>query len=355
MQLAKAVGYLLKTLVILLGAVATCYLLLLAINWQDEQPSAAALVLQQHLQAPPQLSQDNNGYRYFSDHSADNELSVSALLANLTRQCGGQDCHSALVELQPQLATVIAEHQPMADFYRRLQQFEYWYEPVPATMDVIPSYQPLLQAQQLWLLKAWQAALQQDTAAVQSLLQQDLQFWRRTLASNQLLLGKMVSVSAIKKHFAVASIILQQLPVAVRGTAMPALWSQPFDNIELSLEQALAGEWAFGNMVINTVLQPEAVKTEQSLTDATVLLLLQPLLLPQASSNDRASLLLAQITAETMPARPWYSGLYNPLGKLVNSVAVTDYAVYQQRLQELEPLRQQAVLTTAASVNSTAQ
>ncbi|HBN88531.1 MAG TPA: hypothetical protein DD408_05220 [Rheinheimera sp.] len=136
---------------------------------------------------------------------------------------------------------------------------------------------------------------------------------------------------------------------------MPDLWSQPFDSKELSLQQALAGEWAFGNMVINTVLQPEAVKTEQSLTDATVLLLLQPLLLPQASSNDRASLLLAQITAETVPARPWYGGLYNPLGKLVNSVAVTDYAVYQQRLQELEPLRQQAVLTTAASVNSTAQ
>ena len=355
MQLAKVVGYLLKTLVILLGAVATCYLVLLAINWQDEQPSAAALVLQQHLQAPPQLSQDNNGYRYFSAHSADNELSVSALLANLTRQCGGQDCHSALLELQPQLATVIAEHQPMANFYRRLQQFEYWHEPAPATMNAIPSYQPLLQAQQLWLLKAWQAALQQDTAAVKSLLQQDLQFWRRTLAGNQLLIGKMVSVSAIKKHFAVADSILQQLPVAERSASLPDLWSQPFDSKELSLQQALAGEWAFGNMVIATVLQPEAVKTEQSLTDATVLLLLQPLLLPQASSNDRASLLLAQITAETMPARPWYSGLYNPLGKLVNSVAVTDYAVYQQRLQELEPLRQQAVLTTAASVNSTAQ
>ena len=354
MHLAKAGRYLVKTLVIMLGAVATCYLLLLAINWQDEQPSAAARALQQRLQTPAQLSQENDGYRYFASYTAPESLAVSSFLADLTRQCSGQNCQSTLLTLQPQLDTVITEHQPLADFYRRLQQLEYWYEPVPATMDALPSYQPLLQAQQLWLLKAWQAALQQDTAAVKSLLQQDLQFWRRTLAGSQLLLGKMVSTSAIKQHFSVASMILQQLPVAERSATLPNNWSQPFDNKELSLQQALVGEWAFGNMVIANMLQPEAVTTEQCLTDATVSLLLQPLLLPQASSNDRASLLLAQINAESVPARPWYNSLYNPVGKLLDSV-VPDYALYQQQLRELEPLRQQAVLTTAASVNNTAQ
>lgn len=352
MHLAKAGRYLVKTLVIMLGTVATCYLLLLAINWQDEQPSAAARALQQRLHALAQLSQENDGYRYFASYTAPKSLVVSSFLADLTRQCSGQKCQITLLTLQPQLATVIAEHQPLADFYRRLQQFEYWYEPVLATMDAIPSYQPLLQAQQLWLLKAWQAALQQDTAAVQSLLQQDLQFWRRTLAGNQLLIGKMVSVSAIKQHFDVADSILQQLPAAERVAAVPDSWQLAFDTPELSMQKVLAGEWAFGNMVIDTMFQSEE---KQNLTDAALQLMLQPLFLPQASSNDRASMLLAQGKSDAVPSHAWYSWLYNPVGKLLNHAAVLDYAVYQQRLQELEPLRQQAVLTIAASVNSTAQ
>ncbi|WP_165907366.1 hypothetical protein [Rheinheimera sp. D18] len=54
-------------------------------------------------------------------------------------------------------------------------------------------------------------------------------------------------------------------------------------------------------------------------------------------------MLLAQVNGHAAAEPTWYSWLYNPVGKVLNSMTV-NYVSYHARLAQLETLRQQAIL-----------
>jgi hypothetical protein len=342
LTLSKITG---KTLAVLLMMILTLYLILLLINLSDEAPSADAITLQQlqHAAKPDVGQLAENGYAYLLQHDKPTEYRLKEPLSALMHQCLSDDCHTAL-QAQTDLALLIKDHQAIADFYQQIRGFPHWYEVIPANAaEALPSFSSLLNGQQLLLVQAWLAVQQQDMTTAQQLLQQDLQFWRSVLANNNLLITKMVTTAAIKRHFNVASTIKQQLTPELHSAMLPDIWLTPFSTEELTLLQALSGEWVYGNNIAAALFSraPElSVSTE---TEYLAVMLLRPLFQQQASSNQRASQLLASVNNQSVANVPWYSWLYNPLGKLVNSIGPLDYTSYQQRLLELETLRQQAV------------
>lgn len=339
LKLIKVTG---KTLAALLSFIVILYITLLLINIQDEAPSNAAITMQT-LQQIPEHNPNNNGYLYFAQHDSAVKYQLSDAFAQLMRQCDLNDCNTILMA-QPELATLVAQHQHLSDFYQQVRSFNQWYEPIPTdAAEALPSFRSLLNGQKLLLTQAWLAAQQQDVATVRQLLQQDLQFWRDLLRKNTLLINKMVSTAAIQNHFNFAATIKQQLAEQDHSAMQPQSWLTPFTAEELSMLQVLSGEWAYGNNVIESLLLSAPTSNDSTLSEQTTWLLLKPLLQPQASSNQRASWLLAYSNGKPTADLPWYSWLYNPVGKILNNLGKVSFSNYQIRLNELEQARKQAI------------
>lgn len=341
----------LKLLLLLVMLTSTLYLLLLLLNLQDETPSADALSLQQQLtEAKPKVEQTaaNNGFLYLSQHSGNTAYTLAKPLQALFNQCNNTDC-LALLQQQTDLAELVAQQQPLSELYHQLHNLPYWYYPIPTdAAEALPPFGPLLNGQKVLLLQAWLAAQQQDVATVQRLLQQDLLFWRSLLVKNNLLLYKLSAAAAIERHFSFAKVIQQQLATTNTAFAMPAAWFNAFNANELSLQLVVAGEWAYGNSIIDSLVMNAVTAPDISAKEKLEWYLLTPLLQVQATSNQRASQLIAYASNAPLPAMPWYSWWYNPVGKILNSVAQPDYANYQQRLNALEQIRLTAISSRQA-------
>ncbi|MEE2002089.1 hypothetical protein QWY20_11550 [Alkalimonas sp. MEB108] len=314
-KLTKALLWL--TLGILL-LVLSLYGLLVAINWQDQAPSNAALTLEASLQHTTHIDATDNGYQYLLKHGNQRHLTVSTDLQTLFRQCEQGDCLQVVTAAHDQVPTLIGQHQALLDFYRQLQQFSYWQEPVPAQPDNLPSYQPLLNAQRLQLLLAWQALQQDDLATARQLLDDDLKFWRLVIANNQLLLSAMISQTAVQRHFAFGQMMMQSISVEQQAALLPEGWLVPFREAELNAKRVYAGEWLFGTNIMHEMWQQEFTSTGSTRMEHLMMRALNPLFLPQASANDYAELLLACLSHQGQQAIAWYHWFYNPLGKLLN-------------------------------------
>ena len=340
----------LKTLTALLATLAALYLVLLLINLNDQAPSADANTLQQlQQQLTPQVEQHagNNGYLYLIQFEREGEYQLSEPLAQLQRQCDIADCHAALVA-EPRLTQLVSEHQALLDFYQQLRSFNNWYEPVPVdAAQTLPSFKSALNGQYLLLLQAWLAAQRQDIATAQQLLEQDFQFWRSLQTKHNLLLSKLLGATAIKRHFHFAASIQQQLNPEQYAAVSPGSWHNAFSERELSMLQVISAEWLYGNNVTEAFLEMDTALSELKLVDKVHWLLLKPLFQAQASRNQRASMLLAQAHGDEPTPIAWYSWLYNPTGKLLNSLGTPNLDSYQERFAELETLRQQAVAAEA--------
>jgi hypothetical protein len=321
----------------------TFYLLLWAINFHDEAPSVAVHKMQVLQHAPADITADNNGYIFLRQHTAAQPQRASEPFRQLIQQCKQADCATVLSDAAPQLTSLITEHKPLLAFYQRLRGFSHWYEPtLTDVMTDTPAYSGLLDAQQLFLLQAWLSAQQQDMTQVREILQQDLQYWRAVLPKNNSLRSKMISEAAIKTHFTFATLIQRQFEPQLQAQMIPQVWLHPFTEAELNLMQVASGEWALGRGLLEQAFA-QPYQATQSLPERIGLTLLLPLLLPQATLNDNAQQLLSAAKGEASADRPWYSWLYNPIGKILNQNSNEYFAYYRQRLLALEPLRQQAV------------
>lgn len=344
--LTKLLG---KILAVIIASLLLCYLLLLLINIKDEPPSAAAQTMQQLQQAAASAAEQStqtNGYAYLAQHGSLPNFRLAEPLAALMRQCNQGDCQQ-LLGAEPELARWVNEHDELAAFYQQIRSFDHWYETVPTdAAEALPSWQPLLEGQQLLFAQAWLALQQQDIAQARQLLQQDMQFWRGLLTKHNLLIGKMVSSAAIKRHFEFAAMLQQELVGTARAALTPDSWQMAFTAQELNLRQVLSGEWVYGNAIIEQTLLSDDPIAKPNMAEKLAWWLLKPLYQPQATSNQRAAMLLAQADNTLTADTPWYSWVYNPVGKMLNIAGAASYLPYRQRLEQLEPLRLQ-LLTEA--------
>lgn len=336
--ITKIVGWLLLVLLSL-------YVMLLLVNWQDEAPSTAAIELQS-IQQQVAVPADNNGYVYYVQRNHDLRSQLPTTVLDLL-QCQQQDCNQMLAAHQEELTELLTLQQPLLEFYLQLHSFEFWQEPIPAQSVQFPPYQPLLNAQRLHLLQAWLAAQQHDLASTRLLLQQDLAFWRRVLRHNNSLLSKMISVSAIERHFSFGQQIIQSLEPQQQEAVLPDNWLHSFDESELDFKRPLAGEWSYANALITDMLQATPTDSNVSWSDWLLMQLTKPFFKQQATSNEYISLLLSKLDGSEPTPVHWYHWLYNPAGKLLNRIGSLDISRYRDSLNQLESSRRDALQTLA--------
>ena len=364
-----------KVLGALLALPLVAFLLLVAINWNDEAPSTDAQRLAAMLRDRPALADQANGYVHARDLLGASERGYrdarSPEVAALAEACSkARDCSDALEEHSGVAGAWIASEQWLLDRYQAMLATEGWREEIPEDIAApLPPYGQALEAQKLHLLSAWQHARAGDAAAVRDLLEQDLLFWRRTAASSDLLISKMIALAAAERHFALGNVALAALPAASAGQAIPPSWRQPVTLPERSLARALAGEWHFTNSALQKVMAEEATDDLAGLAGLPSNRLQRVVFKEQATRNlfaghmaglgrlsERPYVELGQALdalAAGEDGTPWLR-MYNPVGEILAAVAAPAYAGYIARASDLEGQRRAALLAVELRAAGTA-
>lgn len=322
------------------------YIALFVINSSDETPAEPALsltrVIAPNLEQSSQLEAAENAYQFYIERATSPEYQLSAELSAIVQACRSKDCRELLTEKDSQLPALLKEQQALLDLYQSLRTIAVWHEIIPADATELPPYQPLLHAQSVFLLQAWVAAQQNDLVMAQQILDDDLRFWRMLLKSNRLMISKVISARAIGQHFDFAKLLRQSLTAEQQLSFTPTAWQRPFSEAELSMYFVFAGEWHFANQLVESMWQQELAAHTVPWYEQLLTALLQPLFKKQATKNDLARVYLSCSEGMHAAALPWYSWVYNPVGKLLNRAGVSGYCgQYNDELQQLEVRRLQ--------------
>jgi len=349
------------------GLPVLAYLALVAINWNDEPPSADAERLLAMQQDRPALADVDNGYVHLRDlsagtgASADYRAGRSEGIRALASACEEALACLAALDAHPHaLAEWRDSERWLLDRYHNMLATKAWQEPLPDGPEMpLPGYQHAMDAQKLHLLDAWHHARAGDAAAVRDMLERDLVFWREVLASSDLLISKMVAGTATSRSLTLGNLALRELPAELMEAAVPPSWREPMTVPERSLARSLGGEWQWVAGALRGVHVPGApgAGTGGSAVDR----LLRPLFQQQATLNVVAARMvrlgsvselpyaelgtaLEQLTELTGPPSPRFHP-YNPLGRLIGAVGSgVGYADYMARAADLEGRRRAALL-----------
>lgn len=348
----------------LAGALAIAYLALLAINRNDQAPSAAAVQLESLAENRPVLDDSRNAYLAMAElasghagRSAGRSDAVSAIVAACSE---ARACEEALAAHPGALAEWQDAEPELLQQYARILSAGGWQQPVVTDpLAPLPDFSAALEAQRLHLLTARQGAIAGDAGAVRDALDRDLAFWRGVMASSELLLTRMVAVAAVERHFQLGPLALRELPAPLVPDAVPASWNQPLTDAERSLMRPVAGEWRLVRAGLVSAIEPGATGAEPGWTAR----FRRPLVQPQATLNLLAGNLVALGSLSTRPYPELAEGvralgdtedqagieltIYNPIGSVLASSQATAapvYADYIARGADLEGLRRTALL-----------
>lgn len=390
-----------------LGVILIAFLVIVIVNWRDQAPSAAAQRFAQLYQNRPAVPDAENAYLYVMGFSSDPDKDPRiwgpkriawykmqqtthlytddpleetpaqrpAELKALLEICKNVTpaCLAALKQGNRTISNWLKTEPVRLTRYQTLLAYTQSLDTLPFDVSTpLPRYSSIMDGQRMLLLTAWQAAQQGQSKVVQTLLQADLTFWRQQFASSEILITKMVAVSAINRHFYWGNLILQQLPATAIGVAIPATWRQPLTPTERDMQRVLVGEWQFQSRAAH------ALKTDRT-TEANWMSLENPpwteslvfsrlgmlAFQPQATSNQAAADLsplipLSKVPYPQLPAalrktqafegrnlNRHYTKLpiYNLSGEILYALSRGAYAPYISRVTDLEGARQAALLT----------
>lgn len=336
-----------------LALVIVAYLTLLAINWRDRPPSAAAERLTAANRNRTPIPDADNAYVYAMGfivapdgdprqagirriewmRSLPRDLNVAASEDPVPAYDSYQSSRSPEVEriieacwrLTPECAGTLesgddtlrawlASERWLLDRYRTLLRHPGWLEPVP--LDPRAPYaanSPLLEGQRLLLVQAYLLAGENNATAVTELLGEDAHFWRGVLASSDTLVTKTVATIALTQTFAIGNLILRRLPAESQLGALPLEWTRPFGTLERSLFRCMTGEWLYTEQLMKqTPASPQSFGyfawddgiSTKLLAHATTLLLQ-----PQDLLNRHAELLIRATEAVDVPVEQLPAGL----------------------------------------------
>jgi len=407
-KILKVIGW---TVAVIVGLGVAVYLIAVAINWRDQEPSAAAIQIVSLYRDRPALADEANAFIYVMGFSVAPHESPYRMGLRRTRwleesnRQGHLDPKRDPLGKRPSLrlgrfhsindfntacrteveAACITAFQSSDDVFRQWQASESWLlpryrelihyrgwrEPVPFHLTApLPPFGLVVDSQMLMFLDARVLAERGDYSGVRDLLEEDLAFWRRVLESSDTLISKMVATNSIKRHFELGNLVLRQIPPEHALSVMPAGWGIPISDSERSMRRCLVGEWLFTSASIrNGVLALDVPHSDSPISRAARGLM-APLYRRQDSMNRYAAYLLetnrllsapldqyenavskaaalAKRTAED--ALPPHSA-YNIVGQLLTGMGANDFGPYARRVNDLEGIRRAAVL--AATLRS---
>lgn len=399
-RVAKGVGLAILALLML---PVVLYAALLAINWSDRAPSADARRLQALVDARPQVPDAANGALYLLGLSVErgespqdwaarrrdwlarfdpaappspatlpgrdfDQASVRQAYAEaLGGACEAADraCADALRDREARIDALLQDQDWLLQRYLALLAHPAWQEHIPSGPAApLPAYGHALAGQRLLFLQAWRQARHGDAAGVRDLLGRDARFWRMALASSDLLISKMIATAALERNFAFGTLALGGLPRDGVAAAVPAEWRREIGPEERSLLRALAGEWRWAVSTVRMSREgriPGSPERQDDLRSRLAHSLLQV----QDTSNrqatrmvrlvdtldvpwDRYPQALAQARRDVAAAEPgWLDRVYNPIGRILASIAAPAYLDYPPRVADLEGQRRAALLVAS--------
>lgn len=379
---------------------ASFYLLLVILNWNDEPPSAEVERFVAMARERPPVADEANGFVHALGISAPSDVDAVALgrerlawlegfvashaseafasfpspdvdhrstrgakaTALATACVDAVQCSDALDAEPDAVAEWLASDRLLLERYRRMLDAGRWREVIAYAANMpLPPYRHALDAQKLHLLDARRFAITGQSEDVRDLLQRDLVFWREVLASSDQLITKMIAVAAIKRHFAFGGLALRELPRESIEAAMPASWRTPLTDAERSMVRVFGGEWHFSVGAITRVLSDDRVDSNTTWLGEMAERLIRPLLQPQHTLNLSAE---RMVRLGALSERPYpelasalrengaandgtlrFPGVHNPVGTLVDMMVIdTVYTDYVPRVHDLEGVRRAALL-----------
>ena len=400
----KIIGWCVAALV---GFGVAAYLVVVAINWRDREPSVAAVRFANEFRARPAVPDSDNAFIYVlgfgvppgespfqmglkrvawlqeSNGLAHPDLTSDPMgkppetglphpvpVQKFIDDCrfGGPACVGEFQNGDALFTQWQAAESWALPRYLELIRYRGWLEAAPFNPRApLPPYGPVVDGQMLLFLDAKALSEWGDYAGVKNLLEQDLDFWRRVLESSDILISKMIATASIDRNFELGSLVLRQIPPEHVLSAMPAGWSVPLSESERSMRRCLVGEWMYMSGVIRQSNAASVALADESFVSKLRARLGSPLYRLQDTVNKNAEYLLQMSELLSAPldhyenavnqtaaladrtireAIPPHS-VYNMVGQVLLGMGASDFGKYARRVSDIEGVRRAAVLAAA--------
>lgn len=397
MKAAKILG---RIVLGILGLAVLLYLILLAVNWKDQPPSANVHKINEILAARPELTAAENGVAYVFGFTAprdqdprevgtrrlawletftaktrtetdplkdpiDLKSNGSPGVEPLKEHCGEYDRKScaesfekAAIDWQPTETEALALQR-----YRALLTHRAWREVTFRATAPLPPFSDVLHAQRLHQVSMLQHAAKGEVDAVRAGLEADVVYWRGAQRNAEILIDKMIALAALRNHFFFSNLVLRRLPASQVMDAVPPDWLREFSVDERSMHLVMAGEWKWLEGSISDELDGGLLSKmlEPTLVDRSLYYLGRPLFQPQDTLNIVADRNMSFSSRFTVPMNQYASAkesietqfrdhphpvsIYNPMGDVILSLAdASMYTSYAFRTANPEGMRRAALL-----------
>jgi hypothetical protein len=387
-----------------LGLGVALYVIAVAINWRDREPSPAAIRFTNLYRERPTVADEDNAFLYVMgfdvtpgespqqlgskrvawmqgpsraanfdaredprhgrfDYKAKRLLAVREFVDVCRRDSKG--CAAAFVAGDGVFEQWLASERWLLDRYRTLIAHPGWRESGPFDVTAtLPPYGLVVDGQRFLLLNASVLVKRGDSVGARSLLEDDLRFWRTVLSSSDILITKMIATAAINRHFELGSLIFRELEPRQVMNTVPPNWSIAISESERSMRRCLIGEWFFMSAALRNTDVDLYVLRDESVVSRTLRHLIAPLYQPQDSMNKNAEYLsvmaeilsaplnryedsvnrsrefMEQTRREALPPR----SVYNIVGQVLEGMGVYDFGQYARRVTDIEGVRRAALV-----------
>ena len=294
---------------------------------------------------------------------------------NLAGLCG-RDATGCLDRYRSKTSDIekqVRENKVLLERYRALYRYPHFHETVkpryygpffsdPAMVSGLARAQHALQA----LRGDHQQALRQ--------LRHDTLFWRQVLTDTRGLTNKMIAVAAIHRNAQLASEIVAHHPADKDTLALAAQSVQPLTEWERDLTYVYRNEFGLVMHLLTTIpTEMSAPCPAESIYDCLIGKLTATFLFKSHATVNQSFENFSEIAAKSrLPAPeflkktnerqasyqnfwdwlpPWHFA-YNPIGKILNAIAVTPYDNYTARIHNLDGFMRLVSLSLAARQQS---
>ena len=290
---------------------------------------------------------------------------------NLASLCG-RDATGCLDRYRAKSSDIekqVRENKVLLERYRALYRYPHFHETLKPRYFAPLFYDPGSVSS---LVRAQHAlhALRGDPLLALSRLHDDTQFWRQTLAETRGLVGKMIAVAAIRINAQLISEIVARYTTGKAGLTQAAQAVLPLTDLERDLTKVYRNEFAIIMRLFTTLPAEQPTPcTAGSIYDCAVDKLTRTFLFKSHASTNQSFERFSEIAAASrLPAPeflknsgerqasyqnfwdwlpPWHFA-YNPIGKVLNAIAVPAYDSYTTRIHNLDGFLRLVSLSLAA-------